>query len=289
MKNGNLLKTIIMIMIFAAALAIGAAAFIYNVPKPTENIYSLSEERMFGITNLDEVVVQMRNALKARSRKITISINLKGEYMDDISPLVKELMELAFLPTGIPDEGDYLRFQIGGYTYSYGHISRGAGYRYTIEITPEYYSSSSQEADTTAKVAEILKQLPVSADDGDYEKVQAVYDYLTENVSYDTVHKNNDYHTLKSTAYGALINHSATCQGYAVSAYRLLMELGVDCRVIRGNAINPAGEEVYHAWNEVRIDGEYYNIDATWGSQIDHDKYFLTSFTEDHIPDPEYR
>ena len=168
----------------------------------------------------------------------------------------------------------YLKYQIGGYEYSYGHEQAGRGYKYSITVTPDYYSSLQQEKMTTQKTEEILGGLSVTEDAGEAEKILAVYEYISENVTYDIVHKKNQYHTVRSTAYGALVSRSATCQGISVAAYRLLMELGVDCRVITGTGSSASGEE-YHAWNIVCVDGLYYNMDVTWDMTDNGEEFFL--------------
>ena len=123
----------------------------------------------------------------------------------------------------------------------------------------------------------------------DYEKIVGVYDWICENVTYDYEHLSDPDYILMRTAYGALINKSAVCQGYAVLLYRLLLELGIDNRVITGY-----GNGGYHAWNIVELDGFYYNGDATWDAtwhQAGWDyQYFLRSDEEfgDHIRDEEY-
>lgn len=279
-------KKIICILILAAALVSGVVVLFFSLQQPKENHYHLSDERLFGISNLDEVVAVLRDSLKTRSAEIKIHFYFKGDYLDDISPFVKELMELAQDETGKPDEGDYIRYQLGGYTFSYGSKSSSEGYQYSIIITPVYYSSFEQEQETNKKVQEILHLLSLPETAGDYEKTQAVHDYLVEHVNYDLVHKKNEYHTVKSTAYGALVNHSATCQGYAAAAYRLLMELGVNCRVITGEGESANGSE-YHAWNIVGIDGVYYNMDVTWDDVKQNKEYFLKSEQDfrDHIKD----
>ena len=65
---------------------------------------------------------------------------------------------------------------------------------------------------------------------------------------------------LKYTAYAAMINKTAVCQGYASLLYRLLLECGVDCRVVTGY-----GNGGRHAWNIVEVDGKYYNVAGTSG------------------------
>ena len=272
-------------VILAAALGIGAAAFIFFGKAPKENVHLLSSVSSFGITNLDEVVSAMRQALKSRA-DIGIDLNLKGEYMDDISPMVKELMELAFEYTGRSDEGDYIRYQVGGYEFSYGHEKRGDGYIYSIVIKPNYYDSKEQEQETDEKIREILSSGEISAAASDYEKIRAVYDYIALNVKYDAVHKKNDHYGLKNTAFGALVNKTAVCQGYAVAMYRLLLELGIENHIITGVGITASsGEE--HAWNLVLLDGKYYYIDPTWNYTVREEDYFLKGSEDfkDHVPD----
>jgi len=142
-------------LLTAAAALVICAALLCSCSKPYENSYSLSGELSFDISNLDEVVGMVRSALKGRSRSFSVSFSLNGEYMEDISQLVRELMDLAVEPTGVPDEGDYLKYQMGGYEYSYGHEKAGRGYKYTITVTPDYYSSLQQEILTTQKTEEI--------------------------------------------------------------------------------------------------------------------------------------
>ena len=266
----------LMIIICAAALVLGAAAFIVILNIPRENKYSLSSDRAFALTNTDEVVETIRSGLKGRARSITISVELEGEYMDDISPFVNELMTMAQEHTGVPDEGDYLRYQMGGYTFSYGHEADGNGFRYDIVIVPEYYTLLKEETEVSEEVESVIQQLGLARDASDYDKVLAVYDYLSDFVQYDFVHKNNEYYHKKSTAYGALVNKRACCQGYSVTMYRLLLELGVDCRVITGDGSSEDGTEK-HSWNIVCIDGQYYNIDPTWNRNLVEQDYFLKS------------
>lgn len=87
----------------------------------------------------------------------------------------------------------------------------------------------------------------------DYEKVQAIYKYLTDNVTYDNTH-GSDYR-LMFTAYGALIDGTSVCQGYASAFYRLCLYEGIDARILASKD---------HAWNIVEIGGAYYLLDATW-------------------------
>ena len=58
--------------------------------------------------------------------------------------------------------------------------------------------------------------------------------------------------------------------------YRLLLTAGIDCRFIGGLSRNEA-----HSWNIVKLNGKYYNIDATWDAgKYPTYKYFLVPPSE---------
>ena len=91
---------------------------------------------------------------------------------------------------------------------------------------------------------------------------------------------NDDSYKLAHTAYAALVNGTAVCQGYAVLLYRMLMEQGIDCRIMAGEGNGGA-----HAWNIAKIGQQYYYLDATWDAGTSsHTEWFLkgSAHFEDH-------
>ena len=86
----------------------------------------------------------------------------------------------------------------------------------------------------------------------DYEKEVYVHNALLEKITYDAGAP------LNQSAYSALVGGRTVCAGYARSLQYLMTQLGVPCYYCTGYA----GES--HAWNIIRLDGEYYNVDATW-------------------------
>jgi len=143
--------------------------------------------------------------------------------------------------------------------------------------------------DSEMAAAKTIKSSIVNDSMSEYAKVKAIHDYLVDSVTYpDLVDVNNES---LFTARGALIAKSAVCQGYA-DAFSLLCYLsGVQAEVVSGPANNGSGE-VGHAWNQVRIDGTWYNIDCTWddpttesGDPVRIYDYFLVtdaSLNKDH-------
>ncbi len=270
---------------FAALLMILAAAGCGT----TEYHYDVRKDLGVYFANADSVIGEMRRAFAARSAKITINYESGSDNMDDIYPMIDELVLFAMSETDDPREGDYIYQQYGGYRTEYRFEKSGGRYRYTIDVIPEYYTTPAQESIVDEKIREILSELGIGGMN-EYERICAVYDYVFTNVKYDKVHKKNPHYHLRSTAYGALVNGCAGCQGYSVLMYRLLREAGINARVITGNALS-GNEREYHAWNIVELAGAYYNIDVTWDAQNGTHDYFLkgdSDFSQTHIRDEMY-
>lgn len=109
--------------------------------------------------------------------------------------------------------------------------------------------------------ASCLAGIPDDADD--YAKAKYLYEYLAENVEYDwsSIDSPGDNgESAGQTAVDALVNKSALCAGYANAYGYLAQKLGLQCVYVTGDARGDA-----HAWNAVRLDGEYYYVDPTWG------------------------
>lgn len=263
----------VLLSVLVLLLAGGAGIYLYR-----ENRYTyveLDTDPGFTLVNSGDIIASIREGLKEHSPAVRISFYAEGEYMENIADLVSELMARALADTGEADEGDWLLYQYGGYTCEYSHLQQDDGYRYTITIKPVYYMDYEQALETEEEIEAVLESFDLARDASDYEKFIAVYDYIYSNCSYDTVHQNNDYYKLKCTAYGTLIYGRAVCQGFCVTMYRLLKELGVDCRVVTGQALYEDGDPEFHSWLIVGLDGLYYNVDITWDIQNQSHTFLL--------------
>ncbi len=281
-------RRLILGALFILSALSAAAAFVTNRDSPKYH-YETRQDLSIYFTNTDSVIEAVRNGLRRRDEKITVSYKSHLDNMEDISALISELMECALSETDDPSEGDYIYHQYGGYELNYSYKQSGGLYEYEIVILPVYYTDCTKEEWVNRRINEILSGFSFDENTSDYEKVRAVYDYVYSNVDYDRVHKDNENNHLKATAYSALYYGQAVCQGYSVLMYRLLRESGIDCRVITGNAYNDDGT-VFHAWNIVCIDGKYYNLDVTWNKQLGSEEYFLKSDSSfsDHVRDGKY-
>ena len=212
---------------------------------------------------LEEAAIQVREAMKRRETSITVNFYINAADPDQ-DPFAA--FHAAMVHTGNPTEGDYLGKQyhscgVSGYT-SQGTADGTAVTQFGITYTVTYMTNAEQEAQMDAAVAALLASLNLGCAD-DYTKFITVYDYICENITYDYDNLSNGEYLLKHSAYAALVNKTAVCQGYALLLYRLMLELGVDCRYISGMAFNGV-ETGSHGWNIVKLDGKYYNADSTW-------------------------
>ena len=210
------------------------------------------------------------------ARDTTIVVDAYCAYTGDdtvnanAKQLVHDILGYAMAHTGNPVEGDYLLWQYAGFQAQMTNATHdGTNIRMTIIYTMTYHTSAAQEAEMDTAVNKLLGSLNVSGAD-DYTKLSAIYDYICSNITYDYDNLEDESYTLKHTAYAALINKTAVCQGYALLLYRLALELGVDCRLIAGDSSGEA-----HGWNIAQLNDLYYNLDSTWDAGSSEYQYFL--------------
>ena len=148
----------------------------------------------------------------------------------------------------------------------------------TLTIYYRYSKPSLEEKRTEHK--EVLRIIGECCMPGmsDYEIAKALHDYLIEHCTYDKRLYDGTMPHESYTAYGALMKHTAVCDGYAHAYMELMNAAGVECVHVSGQG-NGGG----HAWNLVKIDGEWYHVDTTWDDHTSGNdnyvwyKYFLKS------------
>ncbi|HDR4604051.1 S-layer homology domain-containing protein [Bacillus cereus] len=136
---------------------------------------------------------------------------------------------------------------------SYGLSGSPGNYTFTLKIT---YRETKEQTEYVMKQAKAIVSSITQAGMDDHEKVKAIHDYVVKHVSYDTSYK-------AYTAYEALVNRSAVCQGYALLTYQLLKEAGIENHFVVGT-----GDGQPHAWNLVKIENKWYHLDTTFDDPV---------------------
>lgn len=105
----------------------------------------------------------------------------------------------------------------------------------------------------------------------DYEVTLRIYENIIQLVDYDTIGLEQQKKDTVSpevpddlrSIYGVFVNKKAVCAGYAKAMQYLLNLCGVECTYVTSGT---------HAWNLIKLEGDYYHIDVTWGDGSDTKK-----------------
>ena len=135
-------------------------------------------------------------------------------------------------------------------------------------------TSSRQEA--VDAITSLAQQITEGVN-GDYEKAQAVHDWVAENIYYDNDYLNGKTKKTNIKSIDVMNNKYAVCSGYSNLTNDLLAALKIPSRQVLGYSLGVTGEENWsqvnfnslkenHVWNEAYIDGKWIIMDVTWDS-----------------------
>ncbi len=225
-----------------------------------------------------ELVKILYQTLLNREEKIVIKHSL-SDYRMDLNDLLTKIYAIDDENTA--KDSDYLKYSLVRWGYSGTKI----GKKTTLNFEFTYKTTLAEEKAVDKKVKSILQELELEGA-SDFEKVKKIHDYIINRVSYDNSLE-------KASAYDALIDKSAVCEGYSMLAYRMFTQAGLKCKIIAGT-----GNGGSHAWNIVKVKDKWYNIDLTWDDPISSDKkpmlvydFFLKNTKDfvDHKRSAEYK
>ncbi len=145
----------------------------------------------------------------------------------------------------------------------------------------------------TEKITEKLTQKLIQNIDNDSLKVKAIYDWITSNIQYDHAFRRRieGDTTLTQQPDYIVANKKAVCIGYSKLVKEMCRIAGINAVIIEGFVKGDRGniENEEHAWSAVKINNNWYLLDATWGADngFFSKKYFLANpsvFQENHLP-----
>ncbi|OMF25304.1 transglutaminase [Paenibacillus sp. FSL H8-0548] len=123
------------------------------------------------------------------------------------------------------------------------------------------YLNSIQNIDWTSTSSAVIKAKELTKNKKtDADKVKAIYDYIITNIKYDNK-------LAESLSVDYLPNIDRTfkaqkdiCYGYASLFAGMLRSVGIPTKLLMGDS---SYVDVYHAWNQVYLDGKWVTIDTT--------------------------
>ena len=151
--------------------------------------------------------------------------------------------------------------------------------------------------DGTNVAAEITARI-INNSMSSVDKIKAIHDWLVNNTEYDTEgYASGNISSDSYTAEGLFKTGRAVCDGYAKAFQQMAESAGFEVIKVNGIGVNSSGTTETHAWNQVKVDGKWYNIDVTWDDPVTNGeigfdnlryKYFLVPdsvIANDHIAD----
>ena len=209
---------------------------------------------------------------------------------EDGSPLMLTVSDLDTVYQGFVYDHPEL-FWLGS-TYQY-RVS-GDGEELTadaVAVTPDADSAEQrrEQSEACEKAAEQILSETAGEKGLSQERIASlIYEHLAANTSYREEALYDPSLTKEHTAYGAIVQHSAVCDGLALAYKYLLDHFGIPCIVVPGE-INGAA----HVWNTCFWDDRWHEMDLTWdissGTSGEAEYFDLTTdeMGRDHIRESE--
>lgn len=260
---------LVILVVFAKPVYDEVSEFL-DVYVPTENVTvetaePIKAERMSEQQPIETADQTEQIALAAKPEKVESAEQLADAFFYHFSRLDTEFTieyrgstaEIERLLTEATEEAAQRD------TYIAGHLSnREMEYEYsktkaTIRVTQSYLTNPQQEQMVEGITASIVSTMRPE-EMTDFEKVKFVNDYIVKNTEY-----SEESVASSHSAYAVAHEGKGVCQGYALFAQKLLQALGMESMYVVG--------EVYtggHAWNLVKVEGEWYHLDTTWNDPV---------------------
>lgn len=158
-------------------------------------------------------------------------------------------------------------------------VMRGAKAYFVPQYVTDAETCRRQTDDLLEKAREIVAQADSLPDA--YDQELYFHDYICQNTTYLT-QEDDGY-----TAYNALVEGRAVCEGYSRALQLLLDMVGVPNYLATGVGVDDNGSREGHMWNIVTIGGSNYHVDATWddldAEDIHHYAHTYFNVTDDYI------
>ena len=170
--------------------------------------------------------------------------------------------------------------------YEYENYDYETGIWLTYTMSGDKLVTAKKEFNTA--VDTISQSVPYGTE---CEREEYIHNYIINNCDYDEeAAESEEVQGNENDAYGVFVDGKAVCEGYSKAFQLLCNKAKIDCVLLSGTA-----DSDNHAWNGVKIGGDWYQIDVTWDDVDDfiydsHEYFNLTDslMYEEHTLSPKY-
>lgn len=247
-----------------------------------------SLEDIYKCLNADKIALQLHEKNKSDKQFIIQLAQLLIEYGKEIELIeferIFENKEIKEMERSIPNASIDFRYTLNSY---YSGINVNQTYKisdycrllnkieYLGQITTENFKNEDEQ------IMFIITQLAgyadylAEADYADYAVGMSMKDLKTISEE-----EKEEYYKI-SNLFGCLENRNTVCIGYATTFKHVLENLGYECNIVSGSAFENTNE-LNHAWNQVKVNENWYNVDVTWfQAEKDEEKKLRWIFADD--------
>ena len=152
-------------------------------------------------------------------------------------------------------------FYVTGFSYRFAPGAEN------VELLPEYlFDKNKIKGHQKALAARVEKLARPAKSMTVWEKERYIHDFICQNVRYDKLKKPYSHEIIGPLGQGV-----GVCEGIAKSVKILCDALGLWCIIAISEANPEQGIKYRHAWNILKLDGQYMHLDATFDNSLSHD------------------
>jgi len=186
------------------------------------------------------------------------------DHGGSIGELIEKITPLAV--SGARRGGPYYQGSSWDWT-----TSNEPGEKVSVTIRYRFGSDLATKVREVDHKAENIVAEVITQGMNDYDKELALHDWLVTHSRYDLANfQANTVPAVEYSPYGVLILGTGVCESYSTAFQLLADKARLESRIVTGR-----GNGASHAWNQVKVDGVWYNLDVTWddptgATRLDH-------------------
>ncbi|RAR40614.1 transglutaminase family protein [Paenibacillus sp. MDMC362] len=219
-------------------------------------VQAAPSEDWLGLEELDRGAIVIRYDVKAGTKTKLMIGKGQDQYTYGLSRAKQQ--EVFPLQMGNGNYKISVLEQVSGSKYK---IVQEAAVKLQLTNGSQVFLNSVQNVDWSeeGKAAQLAKKLTRTAH-SDKEKVQAVYEYIVGTVRYDNALASSKLTDYLPDSNRTIAGQKGMCYDYASLFASMLRSLDIPAKLVMGTS---EYVDVYHAWNEVYLNGQWVTIDTT--------------------------
>lgn len=216
----------------------------------------------YGYDNLSSQHKAVYNEIMLAFENYETPININHQVtVDDFKNLFELVKNNALRYHYIPNQ----------FSYSYDRNTN-----LVTQLLIEYTHSKSQSQTMITELDNKIEQIisGITPQMNQFDRLKYLHDSIIKICTYDLNAPN------AHTAYGALVDGAAVCEGYSKAMTLLCNRIGIESILVTGY-----GNGQDHMWNMIKYNGNWYHMDVTWddpistfgGNYIQYDYFNITT------------